>query len=696
MIPTAVADDIEILLADGTTWISLSLVETYDQDDNVEHPTLATQLAALVDTLPLGQNLHAQMWTNQGGGIGVDYNTASGLYTRTPGIVVPAGAANQVTIPAGNNTNTPFTAIEEFGSDLFISQTGQPAIANSGRVIRSVGGTGSGGGAFADSLNLAAGQFMRDLCLFSNGAGTRYLYASSSDLNGVNGQLHRWNGAVWASTAAGTFGANGRNRMWRVFWRDRGGIGWPRLFTISGPNKVSYTIPGGDPFLAASWVEGVEIDTAQTLLSLGGNKNHVYMGARDNLFDLDENGDSPALTSYWQQMPQPGNADALQYMNGYLYAGLGRGMDRVYVDSETPLLQEAIGQCAPGWGTRAENDIRGNVTAMCPDQGYLVASILNTTTTVLKSFICWGLPKSQRPDLRDDSANPLFWYGPEILSDTEYRVSKMRTSSLAGDMRIWIASQANTAPDLIWVSLPLAGAPLQDLVSGGSMRFANGVTGSDHFQKITRLEMLATPWNGTTQIVDQSVVLTRGLSRVRAADGSITDDGIGTKLTQRLIADPAPGAITWPSGDDVTVTPSQTVNPSVTKKGERIRQRIDFFSPNGAATPPNIGVLDACRVDAWLVSPTAVALPPLTVQYGAGIRTIGNTELSERDPDWITAQLKALTSYGRTTIKLRDGERYPVKFAQVLETSTEYTATGPYNGKVVTARLSGLLVGDAL
>lgn len=694
-VPTAVADDIEILLADGSTWLPLSLVETYDRDGNVEHPTLSTQLAALVADLPLGQRLHSQMWTNRGGGIGIDYNAAYGLYTRTPGIVTPAGAATQVTIPAGNNSASAIRAIEEFGTDLFMAQLGVGSAANSARVISSASGTG----AFADSLTLGIGEFMYDLCLFSNGAGTRYLYASSGNANGLNGRLHRWNGAVWASTAAFTFGTNGRSRLWRTFWQDRGGVSYPRLVAISGANRISYTIPGGDPFLAASWVEGVEIDTAKTLLSLGGTRRHVFMGAGDNLFDLNEYGESPPLTSYWQQMPQTGNAEALQYLNGYLYASLGTGLDRVYVDSETPLLQEAIGQCAPGWGTKAENDVRGYVTAMCPDQGYLVASVFNPTA-VRASFVCWGLPKAQRPDIRDDSANPLLWYGPEVRSDraAEYVTTRMRTSALSGDLRLWVASQIVTVntPDLIWISLPVAGVPLQDLISAGSMRFANGSTGSTAWQKETRLELLPTPWNGATQIVDQSVVLTRGLSQVRQADGSITNDGTDTKLIQRFIADPPPGAISWPAGDDVTVTPSQTVNPSATKKGERIWQRIDFISPNGAATPPKIGVLDACRVDAWLVAPTAVALPTLTVQYGAGVRSLSNTEFADRDPEWVTAQLKTLTSSGRTIIKLRDAGRYTVKFEQVLETNVEYTNGDRYSGKVVTTRLSGLLLAGPL
>jgi hypothetical protein len=57
--------------------------------------------------------------------------------------------------------------------------------------------------------------------------------------------------------------------------------------------------------------------------------------------------------------------------------------------------------------------------------------------------------------------------------------------------------------------------------------------------------------------------------------------------------------------------------------------------------------------------------------------------------------LAALVSAGRTTIQLQDGTRYLVKFEQLLETATTYTGNGPNGGRVVTAQLSGLLLGGA-
>lgn len=688
----AVSGDIEILLADGTTWLPLALVESTDNKGFQQPRSLDSSLSALLESLPLGQKLSSQLWQNTGQGIGLDYNVAYGLYTRTPGIVLPAGAATGVQVTLTSGSNSPIVAMEELGPSLFVAQQGSGANLTA-RVIVSYAGTGAGSDAFVNSLNLGANEYLRDLCLFGDGTGARYLYASSSDINGLNGRLHRCSvGVGWTSTAAGTFGTNGRNRMWRVFWTGRDGLSYPRLFTISGPNMVSYTDVGADPFLTASWIEGVEVDTAKTLLDLGGAKRRVFMRAQDNVYDINENGETPALMSFETEVD---GAGAIQYLKEYLYVATGRTLNRIYVGDTTLSVQEAASQCFPGFGTIAENDIRGYITAMCTDQGYLPAAVYNPS--VAKSFIVWGSDQG----VQRGSVNPLNWYGPEAFFDVNYKVTRMRTSGLAGDLRLWVAAQsvAGGGAVLNWVSLPIAGSSLQDLISGGAMRFATGTTmGTTFMQSFCRLELIPTEWTGTTSIVDQVAILSRGLSFTRDASGNLTNDGLGTAFTYEQVADPAPGAITWPSGADFRVSPSQILTPATTPalpvtKGERIWRRIKFFSPSGTATPAKIGVLDACRIDSWITAPTAAAMS-LMVQYGAGIRNLFNAG-TDKDPDWITDQLTTLTTSGRTTIKTRDGKRWPVKFEQVRETHVEYTTTGSYAGKVVTTKLSALFLGPA-
>ena len=443
--------EIELQAVDGS-WLQLSLAAETTPDGSVGTPHQpggsrssarhqTATLDALIEGTPLGEKLYPVLWKNRGLGIGIDYNYAPGCYTRTPGIVTSAGAVTQYGL--NGQTTGGVVAIEETGADLWMAWN--PPAGGGGRVFRNAGGAGSGASAFTDAapngLILGAGEYLRDLALFGDGTYARYLYASSSDVNGLNGRLHRWNGTGWASTAAALFGANGRNRMWRVWWRTRDGLGAFRLFTISGPNRVSYTVPNADPFSPVAWVEGVAIDTAYSLLELGGSRNHVYMTASDNVFDLDQNGDSYGLMTYAQQMPQDGNGVAIQYLNQYLYVAMARGMHRLYV-GQPGALAETPAQCAPGWGTPAENDLRGYPTAMCPDQGELVSSIYNPTTK--RSYVCWSLPKTewQGTAVGDSGPNPLLHYGPECLVNTDYKISRMRTSARSpnNELRLWMAA----------------------------------------------------------------------------------------------------------------------------------------------------------------------------------------------------------------------------------------------------------------
>lgn len=681
MTAVSVTADVEILAADGVTYFEVALVERTDPHGQLRPKVMPASLQALVAGLPLTQQLQPVLQSDWSGGIGVDYNAAYGLVAgRSPGIVFPAGPANFVQVTLANGSSTPIVAFERFLGALYAAQRGSGA-ANTARVMRSSDGTGTGGGAFANSKNLAVNRYMHDLCLFGNpvaGTMTRFLYASSCDVNGANGELHRTSdGTTWTDSGA-VFGVAGRRRLWRTYFTNRAGLSWPSLVAISGDGAISYTIPNSDPFLAASWVEGNPVDTGAVLLDLGGAKRAVFMRAQDNVFSLNEHGETPALMSHDLEVSSTGS---LQYLKDYLYVASGRILNRIYVGDPSLQLQESIAHCFPGFGTRAENDIRGVITAQTTDQNYLVASVYNDAATVQASMVCWGTDQGVPPN----GPSPLRWFGPEILFNTNYQITRMMTSGLAGDLRMWVASQSpGSTCDLRWVPLPIAGTSIQDLVSGGAMRFNTGALGG-FFQPYARLELLPSSWAGATEIVDRVTFVSRNLGTSSSS------------LTHKMVADPPPGAINWALGGvssvSVTTSPSQAVTPSVPISGQRIWQRIDFLSPSGAATPPIPAILDDMRTDRWVAMPTATALP-LTVQYGDGIRNRLNVE-SVRSPDWISDQIALLTTSGRTTLKTGDGQRWTVKFVQLLDRE-EQTADGGTYGKTVTATVKALILAGPL
>lgn len=581
-------------------------------------------------------------------------------------------------VPDPGNDELNFWA--EYDGDLFCAQAGEDGVGG-GVVLRSVGGSG----AFSASLTLGAAEYLRGLLVADDGSGGENLYAFSSDGGVQNGRLHAWDGSTWTSTAAATFGTNGRAAAKVVFWETADGIGASRIVTISGPRSISYTIPHADPMDAISWVEDVPISGSRgQLRQIAAAKTHVYVSAEDGLFDLDELGNSPNLLNYVGDMIQPGNGYAVQYHDGAVFYSLGTGLDRVIVEQQG-MLQETPGMCGPGWGMRAENPVSGMCTAMCTDQGYLVAALFNQHTR--ESYICYG---KSRAILGIESPNPMIWYGPEVVLTTNYRVTSLHVSSLvAGTRRLWIGSITDDAATarISWVSLPLSGAPLQDIYSLGSHTFNTGQAGGS-INPYARLYQLPNTWEDkpSLKIIHQHAVGSRGLSVVGGVD-----DGIGTKLVEYDRADPAPGSQTWGTGTDITTSPSQTITPSTPVKGYEIGRRIDFISPNGAASTPKVAILNSLRTTAWIVAPSFNVVT-LDVHYGAGVVNLSNSSKSQEvfDVDYISERLDAIIRYGPTTMRNRRNRRWTVKIEQAFAKVRTYHDEPA--GETVRARLELTLI----
>src|SRR5581483_10596501 len=174
------------------------------------------------------------------------------------------------------------------------------------------------------------------------------------------------------------------------------------------------------------------------------------------------------------------------------------------------------------------------------------------------------------------------------------KIYALRTAAIANDdLRLFVAGfQDNLPPVVFWVSLPVAGSPIQDLTSGGKHRYAQGLGGAQ--QGLAYLKLLPETWDdkASLKILHQHAVGSRGL-----------DAPSGTKLALEARADPSPGSSTWPVFTDITTSPVQTITPATVTSGNKIERRISFISPQGAATPPKVAVLDSVRTTAWRAVP---------------------------------------------------------------------------------------------
>jgi hypothetical protein len=665
---------LEILAADGITWIPLMLQTKVDDRGAVQDRGLEETLAASNADLEIADALQPDVQESWFRGVGLDYDSAPGVDTLDPDYACPSGAATEVTLPVGGAAH--IVAIEEFNGNLYVARQGD-GTANSAAVIEIAGGSGA-----PNAIKiLGAGEYFRGMCAAQDGSGNVRLYAFSSDSGVQNGRVHEYNGAIWTSTAAATFGTNGRSVATTVYWRGRDGIGGQRIVTLSGPRKISYTKPNASPLLAASWVEGVSVGTAYQLTDLCNSRGHVFYGARDNLWDMDEVGNTVGLTSYVNQQTQPGNGDAVCYHDGAVYYSFGRGLIKINVESDG-VLSEQPGQCAPGAYLPVEHCQRGYTTALTTDQGWLVASIFDTTARTCGIF--YGKSREQ---LGIESPNPMIWHGPLVHLANNYRVTRMRTSALTGALRLWVAAVDDTGVTarLFWVSRPMAGTTLQDQYAGGAHRVTTGTAGGD-IQPYSRMYMLPKTYGDKASRKDlhQIIVGSRGFSLANQA-----------QVTVYSRADPAPGSTAWGAGTTVpSVTipdgPTATIAaPSVTE-GQTLQLRVDFTATNGGATPPKIPYLDSLRTTYWRSSPSTDAWT-LTVAYGDGVTDLQNGRDETRSPHQITALLQGVVGR-RTTIRDPLDNRRLVRLRQFFQRTVTFPSyDGPYGELVVaTLRLDDL------
>lgn len=671
--------DFEILAADGTTWLPFSILPEIAQDGTRKNKTFTEAIASQTSNEGLSEWLESKVQEDWSAGVGVAYDIALGLDTfSSPGYVFPAGEAHDIVVPSLHNSKTPIVAIADYDGILWVGQRGD-GLASTGRVLASFDKTGVGAGQFFNSVNLDPGEYLRDLFVAPNQDGKLLLWATSSDVDALNGRLHRYDPDTvpqWASTAHGEFSTHGRNRTVSVWWQDEDGVGAQRMVSISSNRgTIAYTRPGLDPMQGASWIEGVRTGSAQPGGELVAARRHVWYNGRDNLFDIDELGNSPALTGYTAL--HQGNGVCVAYLDGFVYRSLGQGLDRVRVD-QGPILQEVPGICTPGYGTRSESSWTvGWATALQPWNGGLLCAMFSLLEG--RPAIYWG---RDRTYAGVQTANPLVWHGPFAFApDEPATVTRMgiAETEVHSQTRLWVATWTTSQddyPKLAWISLPTVGSAFANLRGFGTHRYATG-NSAGVWQKYCRLELLPDTVGdkGSMKHLYQQTIGSLNLSNPTDA----------TRFAGYLRADPAPTSTAWGTGTNIVTSPTQTIVPPATS-GHKIQQRIDFFSPQGGADPPIPAVLDSLRTTYFRSAPDVDSVT-LDVEYGPGVFDLRNGDWGNRSisVDDQTDMLLALCRGDRTTLRDRNDDRWIVKVKHSLPRVAQLT-DGQY-GKRMTARL---------
>jgi hypothetical protein len=248
---------------------------------------------------------------------------------------------------------------------------------------------------------------------------------------------------------------------------------------------------------------------------------------------------------------------------------------------------------------------------------------------------------------------------------------------VSGERRLWIASiSQSSVPEIVWLSLPVSGAPIADLISEGKHRYASGL-GVGTWNPTCTLRSMPYDWGdqNSYKFVYQVSVAARGL----------TDTVPSTFIRSWLRADPPLGSVSYSGPEETNQNGSQSYTPDAVTNGYKLDIRLDLFSPNGQSTPPEAAVLDAYRITSWRVAPSVRVLT-IDIEYGDGVTDLYGTGDGAHHPDDIKELLTVLTRFGTTTMRDPVGRRWTVKLRQVIDSQETFGTGGPW-GKRVRSRI---------
>ncbi len=543
------------------------------------------------------------------------YAWTEGLTCRNPRAVVPAGELTLAASFTGAGRIT--TAIEYLGLIWWAS--------GAGKVYRSSSGTGTPTleGTFAASFTSSA---------YFNG--TVYL-------GSLGGNMWKITSTPQVLELVGI----GRDYVCSVFSVTADNVAAYRLWGSNAPSSIRYV--SGDPAVGGNWSSSIQVgDTTHLITGLVASNRHVYPLKINGIHDLDELGNSPNLTPYWEQTLDTSAIQVALIQDGYLYATQGRrGLERINL-AQGPIRRDAPEWCHPGFGISNETPIQGYPTAIVNEQGWICVAIFNPTNG--KSYIMYG---KDRRTLNIPGPGPILWHGAEaVLSpsggDTTAEVTNLHVSvPTSGNPILWISTYEQTSQTtrIYKLDLPKAASPLSDVFFGGSHRFTTSGT----------LYTSAQDWGAEYSVLKKhvwgyDVRIDNATSPTRDIDVSSNDSGgaysyEGTAGTSPLT---------------VIGTPSTV---PINTEGTSIGLKLDV-----TAQATSVPILRGIQIRAGVMATQSEYIPG-EYEYGEGVplRDPGMTD--RQDAGTVHDALIALQGVTPFTAVDKFGRRLTVRMGQGIE-----------------------------
>lgn len=575
----------------------------------------------------LWQNLGAGAgWTREtpesaaGGG----YSHGQNITSQTPGIIMPAGRLEEITLPAGVTSG--IYDAEFFDGDLWISTSGRYLVNVAGGTATAGTREDLGSGYTSSSLQV----FDSALLISGAGSGSIFSYNGSTFTQGTSVERSRLDQVAWTigdylatGASAGTAGGYAQ----RLIGTNASGTGFYHLAS------------GANPLVAGNWSSLIPLDSSPyTIQNIVAAAHTVWFSGVGGLYGVDGLGWAPNLTPWVKKFYSGSNGAACMYHDGYVFYGHRHGLAMVPTTGER--------QDTPVWiqfgnGTANGTPIYGRPYHLESAGSCLYVAYGDSGSTYIMA-------------LRMTSDGPI-WSGPERFIDGE-QPTMLRVMDLGGRPYLVIGTSASGTPKLYRMSLPLTGSPYSDYLQNTAHEFA------------TDSSLTLSKWDlndPSPKEVHQYEIISENLGEGKSITLNVSTDGAA--YVDQGVAQTSPRRVLLPS-----IAASAGVDAQI---------RLDLLNP---ADDPVVLRMVAARMS---VQPEPIEINEYTLMIQEGQQLLNTSTQRNLNPKSVFRSLLALPTQGTVSMTDQFGDSLQVRVRSVVDAQVHEEAKGKPWTAIVTLRV---------
>jgi hypothetical protein len=558
----------------------------------------------------------------QGGG----HSHGENVTTQTPGIVMPTGKVEEITIDptilADPGIGSGFFDAEIYDGDLWVSSTGRYLAQISGGTALTAGvGADLGVGYESQSLQVFDGN----LLVSGSGSGSIWSFDGSSFTQGTSVERSRLADVSWTignQIATGASAGGAGDWAHRLVATDILGTGFYHLAS------------GADPLVAANWSSLYAFTASPYAIQDMVASNHtVWFSTPAGVWGADGLGYAANLTPWMQDFFSASSGAAVLYHDGYILYGHAHGLAIIPADGNVQDIPRFV---QFGHGTANGTPIYGRPYAM------------DTAGSCV--YVAYGDAGATYVGAVTFTSEGPIWSMSEWTIEDE-TPTMLRVMDLGGRPYLLLGTLDGGTPRLRRKSLPITGSPYADWLQGTAHEFT-----TESSLTLSKMDLN----DSAPKEIPQYEILSENLGDGRSISVNVSTDG-AAYVTQGT----------------VTESPREVVLPEVEdSSGTDFQIRLDM---RGTATEPCVLRIVGARVS---LQPEPIEINEYTVMFrdqGEQLRNAAVKRFRNARSDFREAL--ALPRAGTVTVTDHLGDELRVRVRATLNASAHEEAKGkPWTG----------------